>query len=98
MSNYSSNYKFFIIWLPERMNAEAANKLLKVIEEPSADTVFLFVSNDPAGVLPTISSRTQRFHMSPLSREEIEAYMMQRYGLKDYEAFELSRLAEGRLS
>ena len=98
MSNYSSNYKFFIIWLPERMNAEAANKLLKVIEEPSADTVFLFVSNDPAGVLPTISSRTQRFNMSPLSREEIEAYMMQRYGLKDYEAFELSRLAEGRLS
>ena len=98
MSNYASNYKFFIIWLPERMNIDAANKLLKVIEEPTPGTVFLLVSNDDSSVLPTISSRTQRFNMAPLSRDEIERYMMERYGLQDYEAFELSRLAEGRLS
>lgn len=98
MSNYASNYKFFIIWLPEKMNIEAANKLLKVIEEPSQGTVFILVSNEENNVLPTISSRTQRFNMAPLSREEIGRYMMQRYGMKDYEAFELSRLAEGRLS
>ena len=98
MSNYASNYKFFVIWLPEKMNIEAANKLLKVIEEPAHGTVFLLVSNEENNVLPTISSRTQRFNMSPLSREEIGQYMMERYGMKDYEAFELSRLAEGRLS
>ena len=98
MSNYASNYKFFVIWLPEKMNIEAANKLLKVIEEPTPGTVFLLVSNEENNVLPTISSRTQRFNMAPLSREEIGRYMMERYGMKDYEAFELSRLAEGRLS
>ena len=76
MSNYSSDKKFYIIWLPEKMNIEAANRLLKVIEEPSAGTVFLFVSNNEENVLRTISSRTQRFNMSPLSREEIAAYMM----------------------
>lgn len=98
MSNYVANYKFFIIWLPERMNIDAANKLLKVIEEPTPGTVFLLVSNDDSSVLPTISSRTQRFNMAPLSRDEIERYMMEKYGLEDYEAFELSRLAEGRIS
>ncbi len=98
MSNYASNYKFFFIWLPEKMNIEAANKLLKVIEEPTPGTVFLLVSNEENNVLPTISSRTQRFNMSPLTRDEIGQYMMERYGMKDYEAFELSRLAEGRLS
>ncbi|MDE7413210.1 MAG: DNA polymerase III subunit delta [Muribaculaceae bacterium] len=98
MSNYASNYKFFIIWLPEKMGVDAANKLLKVIEEPTPGTVFLLVSNEDSEVLPTISSRTRRFNMSPLTREEIETYMLKRYPLKDYEAFELSRLAEGRIS
>ena len=98
LSNYASDYKFFIIWLPEKMNLQAANKLLKVIEEPLPGTVFLLVSNDESQVLPTISSRTRRFNMSPLTREEIASYMMSRHGMKDYEAFELSRLAEGRIS
>ena len=97
-SSYSSKYKFFMIWLPERMRPEAANKLLKVIEEPTQGTVFLLISNDEGSVMPTISSRTQRFNMTPLSREDIESYLMKRFGLKDYEAFELARLSEGRIS
>jgi len=97
-SSYSSKYKFFMIWLPERMRPETANKLLKVIEEPTPGTIFLLVSNEESRVLPTISSRTQRFNMSTLSREEIGEYLMKRFGMKDYEAFELSRLAEGRIS
>ena len=98
LSNYSSNYKFFVIWLPEKMNLQAANKLLKVIEEPLPGTVFLLVSNEENLVLPTITSRTRRFNMAPLTREEIADYMVKRHGMKDYEAFELSRLAEGRIS
>ena len=98
MSNYASDHKFFIIWLPEKMNLQAANKLLKVIEEPTPGTVFILISNEDDKVLPTISSRTQRFNMSPLSREEIEQYLMSRHGMKDYQALELSKLAEGRIS
>ena len=59
---YTSRYKVFLIWLPERMMPETANKLLKVIEEPSPGTLFLLVSNNELQILPTIYSRVQRLH------------------------------------
>jgi DNA polymerase-3 subunit delta' len=57
--SYQSDYKIVILWLPEKMNPTAANKLLKVIEEPADHTVFLFVSENTDELLPTILSRTQ---------------------------------------
>ena len=51
-----------IIWLPERMKTEAANKLLKIIEEPPHETYFLLVTQDADNVLGTIQSRTQQLH------------------------------------
>lgn len=59
---YASDHRIFIIWLPERLRNEAANKLLKVIEEPSPGTLFLLVSDNEQQVLPTIFSRVQRVH------------------------------------
>ncbi|MDE7408128.1 MAG: AAA family ATPase, partial [Muribaculaceae bacterium] len=53
-------FKIVIIWLPEKMNAECANKLLKMVEEPFEDTLLVFVSNRPQEILPTIYSRLQR--------------------------------------
>lgn len=97
-SPFSSKYKIYIIWQPERLQPEAANKLLKVIEEPTQGTIFILVSNEDDKVLPTISSRTQRFHFVPLTRDEVTAYLEQRYHLRDYDAYNLSRLAAGRIS
>lgn len=97
-SPFAAEYKFYIIWLPERMRPETANKLLKVIEEPTPGSIFLLVSNEEDKLLPTIVSRTQRFNMSPLSREEISGYLMSKYHLPEYKAYELSRLAEGKIS
>lgn len=57
---YSEKYKIFLVYLPEKLQPEAANSLLKVVEEPSEGTIFIFVSDNPLQVLPTISSRTQR--------------------------------------
>ena len=71
LSNYQENYKIFIIWQPEKMRVEAANKLLKIIEEPFEDTIFILVSNEPEKILPTIFSRTQRINFKPLSQSEI---------------------------
>lgn len=79
MPPYASDRKIFIIWLPERMNITAANKLLKVVEEPAKGTVFIFVSNNDLEVLPTIFSRVQRFKTGRLSDEEIEDYLRSRY-------------------
>ena len=62
---YATQLKFFVIWLPERLRPEAANKLLKVIEEPSRGICFLLVSNNELEVLPTIMSRAQRIEVRP---------------------------------
>lgn len=97
-SSYSSKYKFFVIWLPEKLQPAAANKLLKVVEEPTEGTVFIFVSNNPAAVLPTISSRTQCFNMGPVDTDEISSYMQRKFGLDEFRADELAKLARGRIS
>ena len=62
--------KVMVVWLPEKMNQETANKLLKLFEEPPAGTHFLMVSEEPDLVLGTILSRTQRLLVPPLSQEE----------------------------
>lgn len=59
--------KVMVVWQPEKMNAECANKLLKLIEEPPADTHFLLASNEPGKILPTILSRTQRIDVKGVS-------------------------------
>ncbi|MBD5311616.1 MAG: AAA family ATPase [Bacteroides sp.] len=71
LSAFREDYKIFLIWLPERMRPETANKLLKLIEEPFGDTLFILVCNDSGSVLPTIFSRTQRFNLRPLTVLEL---------------------------
>ena len=63
---YESDTRVMIIWLPEKINETASNKLLKIIEEPYPKTFFLLVSNDPDRVLGTILSRCQRLNIPPL--------------------------------
>lgn len=94
---YASHYKIFILWLPERLRLEAANKLLKVIEEPAEGTIFILVSNNELQVLPTIFSRVQRIHVGRLSDAEIENYLVRKYGYGEHEAMNLARLCNGSL-
>ncbi len=56
---FEARWKVVLIWLPERMRAEAANALLKILEEPWEQTLFLLVSGHAAELLPTIRSRVQ---------------------------------------
>ena len=97
LSSYQENFKIFLIWLPEKMRPEAANKLLKVIEEPFDDTLFILVSNDDSKLLPTIFSRTQRFFMRPLSEEDIRSYLSGSHHIGDDMARAASRIAEGSM-
>ncbi len=66
LKSYESEYKIMIIWLPEKMNAAAANTLLKMIEEPPPKTLFLMVSENTGLILSTILSRTQLIRVPPL--------------------------------
>lgn len=68
---YGKGYKTMIIWLPEKMNAVCANKLLKILEEPPEKTLFILVSENPNALLPTILSRVQQIRIPRLSEQEI---------------------------
>lgn len=97
-SSFNSKYKFFTIWLPEKMNPDAANKLLKVLEEPTEGTVFILVSNSEADVLPTIFSRTRRFNLLPVSDEDIRKYASENFGVSAIELHSLVKVAAGRFA
>lgn len=96
LSSYAYRYKTYVIWLPEKMNPTCANALLKLLEEPYPDTLFILVSNEPDQLLPTIFSRTQRINLKPLSEQEI-AGELSRHGISAFEAGEVARLAEGSM-
>lgn len=96
LSPYADRFKIFVIWLPERLEPAAANKLLKVLEEPYEDTLFIAVSNDPASILPTIYSRLQRVEMRRPSTSVIENALVMK-GISPQAAPVLANLAEGSL-
>jgi len=87
--------RVIILWLPERMNQETANKLLKLIEEPPSGVHFLMVSNEPDQVLGTILSRAQRLPVPPLSEEEIKESLITREAIPDDVAANLAHVAQG---
>lgn len=84
---YESDYRMIVIWLPEKMNLPAANKLLKLIEEPPDLTLILMVSEHTDRIIPTILSRTQLLHVPPLSDAEIREGLRQE-GTGDQQAIE----------
>lgn len=72
---YESDYRVMIIWLPERMNEAASNKLLKIIEEPYEKTHFLLVSFNPDRIIGTILSRCQRINLPPLNPNWMQPHL-----------------------
>ncbi len=71
---FESKYKVMIIWLPEKMNITASNKLLKMIEEPPTNTNFLLVSEKPNEIISTILSRTQPIRIPKADADSLENY------------------------
>ncbi len=92
---YESDYKIMFIWLPERMNATAANKLLKLVEEPPLNTIFLMVSNNADLIIKTILSRTQLIKIPPIEESVLAEKLAEEYSLSEHESKVLSRLAAG---
>lgn len=72
---FESDYKILIMWMPEFLGKEG-NRLLKLIEEPSEGTIFIFVAEDDAEILPTILSRTQFIKIPLPTDDEVEKYLL----------------------
>jgi len=73
---YESEYRMVLIWLPERMNQQTANKLLKLLEEPPEKTLIVMVSESTERILATILSRTQLVHVPPLEENLLREGLM----------------------
>ncbi|MFD2935973.1 DNA polymerase III subunit delta' [Spirosoma flavum] len=95
---YEGAYKIMLIWLPELMNVTSANALLKVLEEPPAQTLFLLVTNQPDKLLITILSRTQRVAVRAFTDEEVATYLRQHLNLDETTARRVAYLADGNLA
>ena len=91
---YGNGYKVMIIWQPEKMNASSANKLLKLLEEPPAQTVFLLVSEHPELLLTTIQSRVQTIRVPRLPDQTIADALVQK-GIAPDQAADIARIANG---
>jgi len=92
---YESEYKVVIVWLPEKMNESCANKLLKLLEEPPAKTIFLMITENSEQLLSTVLSRSQIIRVHGISVEELGEALKARFSLTDAESMNYSRLAAG---
>ena len=71
LKNYEAEYRVVLIWMPERMNLEVSNKLLKLFEEPPKGTIFLLITENTNQLLPTIISRLQTIKIADFTAEDI---------------------------
>ncbi len=79
LTSVEGGWKAVVVYLPEKMNASAANSLLKAVEEPPEKTLFLMIAHAPEKVMQTIASRCQMFRLMPYSKEEIEQVLTTRF-------------------
>ena len=84
-----------LVWLPERMNTECANKILKLLEEPPSQTVFIMVSEEPDRLLETIRSRVQRIDVKKIADDDVRQALIDQRGLTADMAQRLTRMANG---
>ncbi len=81
LKSREGGWKIMIIWLPEKMKEACSNKLLKILEEPPAETLFILVAESTEHILPTILSRTQRIEIPRIENSDISKALQQHYAL-----------------
>ena len=95
LKSFEGGYKVMIIWMPEKMNNECANKLLKLIEEPPSQTLFVLVAEDEEQLIDTIRSRCQIIHFPPLSENDIAEGLVRDYDVDSNVAQKIAHQSEG---
>lgn len=92
---YEGGYKIMLIWMAEKLNIPAANKLLKLIEEPPNKTIFLLIAEEEEHILSTIRSRCQIIHFPRLTEDVIKNGLINQFDIDDVEATKIAQQAEG---
>ena len=95
LKSYEGGPKVMIIWMAEEMNSHSSNKLLKMIEEPPAETYIILVCENIESVLSTIQSRTQRVNIPRIAMDDLSAYLLSTFQLSRIDADSAASFAEG---
>jgi DNA polymerase III subunit delta' len=97
LKSFESEFKILIMWLPEKMRPDASNKLLKIIEEPPGNTIFILVTHQRQNILPTILSRTQLVKIPKVSIAEMSTAIQLQFGKEPVQARKIANLADGNV-
>jgi DNA polymerase III subunit delta' len=98
LKSFESPYKIQIIWHAEKLNTSAFNKLLKVIEEPPENTIFILTTNAREQLLPTILSRTQLIKIPVMSNQELISLLEVKKGIAHRDARRIAGLTNGNMN
>ncbi|MFM2213138.1 MAG: hypothetical protein RL427_401 [Bacteroidota bacterium] len=95
LKSYEGGYKIMIVWMVEKMNIEASNKLLKLLEEPPEKTLFILITENEEDIIQTIRSRCQVLHFGALPEYEIAKALKEKYFLDEASAQKVAHHAQG---
>lgn len=95
LKSFEGGYKIMLIWMADKMNTEASNKLLKLLEEPPAKTVFILIAENEKNIIQTILSRCQILKFNPLNAKEIEEALLENEKCERHEAALIARQSQG---
>lgn len=95
LKSYEGGYKVMLIWMAEKMNTSASNKLLKLIEEPPNKTIFILIAEDEEQIINTIKSRCQLLHFPPLAEDVIKNALINNYQIPEADAIKIAHQANG---
>mgnify|MGYP000536391603 CR=1 FL=1 len=98
LKSYEGGFKVMLIWMAEKMNVAAANKLLKLIEEPPEKTIFLLITENENEILNTIKSRCQALYFPQLSEKDIVKELITKKGISENTAIKIAYQVEGNYS
>lgn len=98
MKTFSAEYKIMIVWFPEKMNPDCANKLLKLIEEPYPNTLFVLVAESTEKIISTIISRTQLVKIPRIADDDMLRGIKEKMAMGNEDAQNLARISEGDFS
>ncbi|OWP83420.1 DNA polymerase III subunit delta' [Flavobacterium davisii] len=93
--SYEGGYKVLIIWMADKMNIAASNKLLKLLEEPTDKTLFILITEDEEDLLQTIRSRCQVINFGKLSESAISQHLIEYEGIDEKEAIKIAHKSQG---
>jgi len=93
--SYEADYKVSLIWLPETMNLTCANKILKILEEPPANTLFVLVTEEEQRLLSTIRSRCQSIRLPKISEKDLAEALAGHSSIGENNPLVVAKIADG---